>query len=221
MIEEGRVAVNGQVATIGMTVDPRRDVLTVDGKTVEPPRSTDWLVLHKPAGVLTTRADPGGRRTVFDLVKDRPGLVYVGRLDYMTEGVLLLTTNGDAAHRLTHPSREIERTYEATVRGNARAAAREAMGGVELEDGFVQPHAVDVRPLGGSKWVFEITILEGRNREVRRICEALGLEVERLVRTRFGPVRLGTLPAGESRPLTRKELDIIEALGGRSGGSVR
>ena len=221
LIAAGRVTVNGAVAGIGQTVDPRRDILAVDGKAVEPPRTTEWIVLHKPAGVVTTRMDPEGRKTVFDLVDDVPGLVYVGRLDYMTEGVLLLTTNGSAAHRLTHPSREIERTYEATVRGNARAAAREALSGVELEDGFVQPHSVDVRPLGGSRFVFEITILEGKNREVRRICETLGLEVERLVRTRFGPVRLGMLPPGATRPLTRKELDILEALGGERGATRR
>ncbi|MBU6366892.1 MAG: hypothetical protein KJT01_11835, partial [Gemmatimonadetes bacterium] len=116
------------------------------------------------------------------------------------------------AHALTHPSRGVERTYEATVRGDAVAAAREARRGVELEDGPVLPIDVQVRPLGKRRWAFEVTLAEGRNREVRRLCEALGLEVERLVRTRFGPVRLGDLPTGGSRPLTAKERDVIVAL---------
>ena len=117
--------------------------------------------MHKPSGVLTTRRDPQGRPTVFDLVPEIPGLTYVGRLDYMTEGVLLMTTDGDAAHRLTHPSREVERTYVATVRGNANAAMRAARKGVELEDGLVQPVSVDARPLGDRRWEFEITIERG------------------------------------------------------------
>src|SRR5207302_8847596 len=130
-------------------------------------------MLHKPAGVMTTRADPAGRRTVFDLVDDVPGLTYVGRLDYMTEGVLLLTTDGDAAHKLTHPSSEIERTYLATVRGDGAAAARAAMKGVELEDGLVMPRDVSARRTGRGVWELEITIAEGRTREVRRLCEGL------------------------------------------------
>ena len=149
---------------------------------------------------------------MLDLVPPKPGLTYVGRLDYMTEGVLLLTTDGDAAHKLTHPSNEIERTYVASVRGNAGEAVRVARGGIELEDGFVRPLAIAARKLTRGLWELEITLGEGRTREVRRLCEALGLDVERLVRTQFGPVRLGMLPSGKARLLSVKERDLIEAL---------
>jgi 23S rRNA pseudouridine2605 synthase len=217
LVAAGRVQVNGQVARIGQSVDPLRDKITVDGAQVAPPpAAATWIVLNKPGGVLTARADRGqavGRRTVFDLVPDVPGLTYVGRLDYMTEGVLLLTTDGIAAHRLTHPSAGVERTYVATVRGNAVEAARVARGGVEIDDGeVVRPTAVVARSIGQRRWEFEVTITEGKHHEIRRLCEALGLGVERLVRTRFGPVRLGALTPGASRPLTTGERQMIEAV---------
>src|SRR5512132_2362313 len=177
LISSGRVRVNGDVATKGQSVDLGRDKITVDGKAVSAPAAPYWIVLNKPAGVLTTRADPSGRKTVFNLVEDVPGLTYVGRLDYMTEGVLLLTTDGDAAHKLTHPSGEIERTYLATVRGDGADAARAAMKGVELEDGLVMPRDVAPRRIARGLWELEITIAEGRTREMRRLCAALGLEV--------------------------------------------
>ena len=220
LVAAGRVRVNGSVAQTGQSVDPQRDKITVDGKPVAPPAALKWIVLNKPAGVVTTRSDPERRRTVFDLVDAVPGLTYVGRLDYMTEGVLLLTTDGDAAHKLTHPSAEIERTYVATVRGDGATAARVAMKGVELEDGLVMPSEALARRIGRGTWELEITIREGRTREVRRLCEALGLEVERLVRTKFGPVKLGTLESGKTRPLTARESEIISALT-RSGGKSK
>lgn len=212
-VADGRVQVNGAVAQVGQVVDPARDVITFDGRPVDARITAHrWIVLHKPAAVMTTRNDPQARTTVFDLVDDVPGLVYVGRLDFMTEGVLLLTTDGTAAHALTHPSREVERTYVATVRGDAVSAARQARDGVELDDGLVMPRDVQAHPLGSRRWAFEITITEGKTHEVRRICDALGLEVERLVRTRFGPVRLGNLPSGQARALTAAERTVLDAL---------
>lgn len=223
LVAAGRVHINGAVASTGQSVDPARDTITVDGKALPAPAKLHWIVLNKPTGVITTRADPGGRRTVFDLVDDVPGLTYVGRLDYMTEGVLLLTNDGDAAHKLTHPSSEIERTYVATVRGDGAGAARAAAKGVELEDGLVVPRRVSARRLDRGLWDLEITIAEGKTREVRRLCEALGLRVERLVRTKFGPVKLGSLEPGMTRPLTARENEIISALthGGERSKTIK
>lgn len=212
LIAEGRVTVNGRVAQIGESVDPSRDELRVDGRVVRPAAEVVWLMLHKPSSVMTTRSDPRGRKTVFDLVNDVPGLTYVGRLDYMTEGLLLLTNDGAAANALMHPSGEVERTYVAIVRGDAPSAATRAKAGVELEDGPVKPRRVAARLLGDGRYEFEVTIAEGRKREVRRLCQALGLGVERLMRVGFGPIVLGDLPPGASRPLTAKELVKLSAV---------
>ena len=212
LIAAGNVLVNGVVATIGQVVDPAKDKITVDGKVIAAPKAiAEWFLLNKPAGVMTTKSDPEGRKTVFDLVPSVPGLTYVGRLDYLTEGALLLTTDGAAAHRLSHPSSEIERTYVATVTGKGDIAAIEAREGVNLDDGPVYPRRVAARRLGRDRWEFEVTISEGRKHEVRRLCAALGLDVERLVRTRFGPVELGDLPTGESRRLTTREKSRLMA----------
>jgi 23S rRNA pseudouridine2605 synthase len=213
LVAAGRVTINGAVARTGQSVDPSHDAIAVDGQLVARPASARWYLLHKPPGVLTTRTDPEGRRTVFELVPPEPGLTYVGRLDYLTEGVLLLTTDGDAAHRLTHPSTAIERTYVALVRGSVKAAAAAIREGVQLEDGFVRPEGVEVGVGPQPRtWELTLTIREGRTREVRRLCEAVGLEVLRLVRTSFGPIRLGTLAPGAARVLSAKERDLLLAV---------
>ena len=213
LIAAGRVRVNGEVAHTGQAVDPARDTIVVDGKQIGAPAAAEWILLNKPAGVMTTKSDPDGRKTVFDLIPDVPGLTYVGRLDFLTEGLLLLTTDGEAAHRLSHPSSEVERTYVATVLGKGDLAAEEAKNGVELDDGPVHPTRVTARRLGRDRWELEVTITEGRKREVRRLCAALGLDVERLVRTRFGPIQLGDLPTGSARKLTPTERSALVKVG--------
>jgi 23S rRNA pseudouridine2605 synthase len=212
LVANGRVTVNGAPAQVGQTVDPARDVIKVDGERIGAPSPTEWFVLHKPAGVITSRHDPEGRRTVFDLAPARPGLTYVGRLDFLTEGVLLLTTDGAAAHRLTHPSHEVERTYVASVLGDGEMAVAQARQGVELEDGLVRPRRISAERTGRGRWELTITLSEGRNREVRRLCEALGVEVDRLVRVKFGPVELGDLAPGKVRSLTKAEKTALDKL---------
>ncbi|MCY7378083.1 MAG: rRNA pseudouridine synthase [Gemmatimonadaceae bacterium] len=212
LVANGRVTVNGAPAQVGQSVDPERDIIMVDGTRIGAPAPTEWFVLHKPAGVITSRHDPEGRRTVFDLVPARPGLTYVGRLDFLTEGVLLLTTDGAAAHRLTHPSREVERTYVASVLGDGEMGMEQARFGVELEDGLVRPRKIRGEKIGRGRWELTITIAEGRNREVRRLCEAVGLQVDRLIRIKFGPVELGDLPAGKVRSLTKVERTALERI---------
>ena len=211
LVANGRVTVNGAPAQVGQTVDPERDVIKVDGERIGAPSPTEWFVLNKPAGVITSRHDPEGRRTVFDLAPARPGLTYVG-LDFLTEGVLLLTTDGAAAHRLTHPSHEVERTYVASVLGDGEMAVAQARHGVELEDGLVRPKRISAARMGRGRWDLTITLSEGRNREVRRLCEALGVEVDRLVRVKFGPVELGDLAPGKVRSLTKAEKSALDKL---------
>jgi 23S rRNA pseudouridine2605 synthase len=191
---------------VGQSVVPERDDIRVDGQRVSAPPAARWFVLNKPTGVMTTRRDPGGRKTVFALLPEVPGLTYVGRLDYLTEGVLIMTNDGSGAHALAHPSGEIRRTYVATVRGDAEAAVVQALRGVRLDDGIA--HVVSARATQTQHrlWDFEVTLLEGRNREVRRICEALGLRVERLIRTAYGTITLSTLKSGEWRELQPAEL---------------
>jgi 23S rRNA pseudouridine2605 synthase len=205
LIEDGRVRVDGKTATIGMKVDPARQRITVGNRPVKV-KERRWLAFHKPLGVVTTAKDEEGRRTVLDFIREPEALTYVGRLDVMTTGLLLLTTDGEAVHRLTHPRYRIPRRYTALVHGRPTAeiaaAARERI----LIDGRpVVPSEVRVRPGTEGRSIIDLTLEEGRNRIVRRWCEAMGLKVDRLARLSYGPVRLGDLAPGKYRPLTPRE----------------
>lgn len=206
LILEGRVRVNGEVATVGQRVDPVADVLEVDGALVATDPDLVHYLLHKPAGVVTTAADPQGRPTVVDLLPPEPRVFPVGRLDLDTEGLLLVTNDGELTQRITHPSHGVEKEYLAQVEGTpSRGAIRALREGVELDDGPTAPAKVSQVSPG----VLRITIHEGRNRQVRRMCEAVGHPVTRLVRTRIGPLTDTTLGPGEWRALTPDEVAAL------------
>jgi pseudouridine synthase len=205
LIREGKVRVDGAVATLGSKVDPERHRITVAGRPVKL-QARRWLAFHKPLGVVTTASDEEGRRTVLDYIPDPAGLTYVGRLDVMTTGLLLLTTDGEAVHRLTHPRYHIPRHYTALVHGRSTAEISAAVKRKTLIDGRpVVPSEVRVRPGTEGRSILDVTLSEGRNRIVRRWAEAMGLKVDRLARLSYGPVRLGDLSPGRYRPLTPKE----------------
>jgi len=217
MMLAGRVEVDGAVVTrLGVKVDPTRAVIRVDGCRLPPVSPHVYLVLNKPRGVVSTMTDPQGRRCLGDLVTDRPQrLFHVGRLDSDTEGLLLLTNDGELAHRLAHPSYQVTKTYVAEVDGRVRPATRRRLlDGVQLDDGPVTCELVTVRdtalvagPAGGEpRSLVEVVIHEGRNRVVRRLFDAVGHPVRRLTRVALGEVRVGTLRTGELRELTPDEL---------------
>jgi 23S rRNA pseudouridine2605 synthase len=210
LIEDGHVRVDGQVAELGSKVDPERQKITVNGRRVRV-QERRWLAFHKPLGVVTTADDEAGRRTVFDFIRDPAGLTYVGRLDVMTTGLLLLTNDGEAVHRLTHPRYRIPRHYTALVHGRSTAEIAAAVKQRVLVDGRpVVTSEVRVRPGHEGRSILDVTLTEGRNRIVRRWCEAMGLKVERLARTSYGSVRLGDLAPGEWRVLSEKEVAGLE-----------
>lgn len=205
LIREGRVRVDGKVAELGSKVDPDRQRITVGGKAVQLVQRR-WLAFHKPLGVVTTASDEEGRRTVLEFIKDPAGLTYVGRLDVMTTGLLLLTTDGEAVHRLTHPKYRVPRRYTALVHGRSTAELERLVREKVVVDGRpVLAQEVRVRPGKEGRCILDVTLTEGRNRIVRKWCEEMGLKVERLARLSYGPVRLGDLPVGRSRPLTPRE----------------
>jgi 23S rRNA pseudouridine2605 synthase len=214
LIEDGKVRVDGQVASLGTKVDPDRQKVTVSGRPIQMVERR-WLAFHKPMGVVTTASDEEGRRTVFDFIKDARGLTYVGRLDVNTTGLLLLTTDGDAVHRLTHPSYRVPRSYTALVHGRPTAEIESAVRGRVLVEGkAVVPVSVRVRPGRDGRSILDVTLNEGRNRIVRHWCDAMGLKVDRLARLSYGPIRLGELPVGASRPLTdAEETALYRAIG--------
>jgi len=207
LIEEGRASVNGEVAVLGRRVDPEADRVEVDGVRVPVRAGLVTYVLNKPRGVVTTASDPQGRPTVVQLVPAEPRVFPVGRLDTDTEGLLLLTNDGDLAHRLTHPSFGVDKEYLAQVEGSPTPAElRRLRKGVELEDGVTAPARASLVSAGAVRLV----IHEGRNRQVRRMLEAVGYPVLRLVRTRIGPLADRKLKPGEWRVLGIDEVRALE-----------
>jgi 23S rRNA pseudouridine2605 synthase len=214
LVAEGRVTVDGEVAELGRRVDPAKARVEVDGVRVSTAPGLVYYLLNKPAGVVSTASDPRGRPTVVDLVPSKPRVFSVGRLDADTEGLLLLTNDGDLAHRLAHPSHGVEKEYLAEVKGTpAPAAVRRLREGVLLDDGITAPAKVSAVPPNGLR----ITIHEGRNRQVRRMCEAIGHPVVRLVRTRIGPLADRRLQPGKWRVLTDKEVRALQEAASRRG----
>jgi pseudouridine synthase len=214
LMQAGRVRVNGEVVTeLGVRVVPGRDAVELDGVPVTVPKAR-WVAFHKPPGVLTTRSDPHGGRTIYDVLPpELAALRYVGRLDRDTEGLLLLTNQGDAAHGLQHPSGEVERAYEADVVGRvAQPTLARLCRGVELEDGPARAKRAELLRAGAEQSRIALVLTEGRKREVRRMLRAVGHEAVRLRRVRFGPVELGDLPLGAWRNLTAAERRALARL---------
>lgn len=207
LIARGRVRVNGEVAVLGRRVDVDVDVVEVNGAQIGVRPGLVHYLLNKPPGVITTASDTHGRPTVVDLVPAEPRVFPVGRLDGDSEGLLLLTNDGDLAHRLTHPSFGVDKEYLVEIDGDPhRGVIRRLREGIELDDGLTAPAKVAV--LGDH--VLRITIHEGRNRQIRRMCEAVGTPVVRLVRTRIGPISDRTLRPGDWRALTQDEVRRLE-----------
>ena len=212
LIAAGRVTVDGEVAHLGRRVDPEHVRVEVDGVPVAVRRDLVYYLLNKPRRVVTTARDPQGRRTVVDLVPDEPRVFPIGRLDYDTEGLLVLTNDGALAQLVTHPRHEVEKAYLAEVAGApSRAVLRTLREGVMLDDGLTADAGVALVQTQGESTALEIVVHEGRNRLVRRMCEAVGHPVRRLVRTRIGPITDRRLAPGEWRPLRPREVRALYA----------
>jgi 23S rRNA pseudouridine2605 synthase len=218
IIAAGRVTVDGETAVLGARVDPATAVVQVDGIRIGVAEGLVHYLAHKPAGVITTADDPQGRPTAVELVPASPRVFPVGRLDADTEGLLLLTNDGDLAHRLTHPSFGVDKEYLAEVASPpGRGALRRLREGVELEDGMTAPARVSVL----DERTLRLVLHEGRNRQVRRMCEAVGSPVRRLVRTRIGPISDRDLAAGDWRPLEVDEVRALERAAGSAPEAAR
>ena len=206
MITAGRVFVNGVCASLGDTADPELDQITVDGDIIPSPQKKVYIMLHKPRGYITTLSDEKGRRNAAELVADCGMRVYpVGRLDMDSEGLLLFTNDGDFAQKMMHPSHEVDKTYLVTVKGYTSANLELLKQPVTLDGYTIKKPKVRLLETEGEKARLEVVIHEGRNRQVRRMCELAGMEVVRLVRITEGSLRLGNLPRGKWRYLTDEE----------------
>ncbi len=214
IIAQGRVKVNGKTVTrLGVDVDPENDSVSMDGRRLRQKRRDVYVMLHKPKGVVCTAKDDKGRKTVLDLVDVKARLFPVGRLDYDTEGLLLLTTDGQLAQTLTHPSHHIPKTYVARIFGELSEEEEKSLEkGVLLDGALTQPASVKVVEKDDRTSRIEITIFEGRNRQVRRMLESVGKDVEFLKRVSVGELRLGGLSRGKYRFLTEKEINYLKSL---------
>ncbi len=208
LIASGKVKVNGKIASIGDKINPKKDSVTVFGKKVVRSKTHTYIMLHKPRGFITTLSDEMGRKCVAQLVEDVGTRVYpVGRLDRDSEGLLLLTDDGEFANAITHPAKHVPKTYRVTVRPSINEDQITALTtGVEIDGRLTMPSEVRVISRSEGRVVLEIIIYEGRNRQIRKMCEALGLEVARLKRTQIGSVKLGMLKQGDWRNLTDEEV---------------
>ncbi|HYB96379.1 MAG TPA: pseudouridine synthase [Vicinamibacterales bacterium] len=216
LILEGRVSVNGKtILELGSKADPEKDVIKVDGRRIKVDVPHRYIALYKPKGYVTTRKDPEGRRTVMDLIGEGAYIYPVGRLDYDSEGLLLMTSDGDLAARLMHPRHEVEKVYEVIVMGTPDARAIEKLRkGVFIEGGRTSPAEVHVgTTVRGAKptTLLTITIHEGRNRQIRKMCSAVGLPVRELRRIRMGPIGLGRLKPGQWRDLSPAEVKQLKS----------
>jgi len=213
-IKSGRVRVNGCTATLGESADPASDRIEIDGRPMRSSERKYYVLLNKPSGFVTTLHDPSGRPIVSDLVRDIPARLHpVGRLDLTTEGLLLLTNDGELTHRLAHPRHEIEKTYLVRLRGRlSPEAERRLASGVQLDDGMTAPARIDKVRIAASHTWLEITIHEGRNRQVRRMCEAVGCPVSRLKRIRMAFLDLSDIPTGKYRLLSAPEVARLKKL---------
>lgn len=211
MIEEGRVIVNGQVATLGTKADPERDHIKLDGKRINKPEPKVYYVFHKPPSVVTSVSDPEGRPTVMDYFNKIKYRVYpVGRLDYDSEGLLLITNDGDFAHAVLHPTKKIPKIYMVKIKGLMEDNdVLKLSKGIKLDDGMTAPAKVrKLRKLKENSWI-EITLYEGKKRQIRRMLNKVGHTVIRLKRVAIGPVVLGDLPMGGLRPLSIEDVRAI------------
>lgn len=211
LLRAGRVQVNGQTARLGDSADAFTDSIRIDGTPLPPLPKSVCLLLHKPRGYVTTLSDERGRKTVASLVDCGCRVYPVGRLDYQSEGLLLMTNDGALANRLMHPSNEIEKVYDVTVRGEPDNGEARLSRPIELDGRRIRTPLVTLLRAGNGKTTYRITIHEGRNRQIRRMCEAAGLTVLRLCRVREGTLELGDLPCGKWRYLTEKELAALMA----------
>ena len=216
LIEQGKVRVNGKIASIGEKIDPKHDTITVSGKKIVRQKTHTYIMLHKPRGFITTMSDEMDRKCVAQLIQDVPARVYpVGRLDRDSEGLLLFTNDGAFANAMTHPSKHVPKTYRVTVRPSITQEQLTALTqGVIIDDGVTAPAEVRVITKEENRVVLEIILYEGRNRQIRKMCEALGLEVARLRRTAIGSVKLGMLKQGDWRELTEEEVRKLQLAAG-------